>query len=58
MKNLWAYLRYDWPIHFLILLTNWLPDNVIFLRLRGALLKPFFKNCGKDLRLARNIYFS
>lgn len=57
MKKLLQYLRYDWPVHFLIILTNWLPDNVIFLRFRGALLKPFFGSCGRDLRVGRNVTF-
>ena len=50
-------LRYDWPLHFVLLLTNWLPDNVIFLRLRGFLARLFLGKCGVDLRLARNISF-
>jgi maltose O-acetyltransferase len=57
MKNIWNHLRYDWPIHFLLLVTNWLPDNVIFLRIRGFLIRPFFGTCGKDLRVGRNIVF-
>lgn len=50
-------LRYDWPLHFALLFTNWLPDNVIFLKLRGFLCRPFFKSCGSNLRLGRNISF-
>ncbi len=50
-------LRYFWPLHFVILLTNWLPDNVLFLRIRGYLARPFFGKCGKDLRLGRDITF-
>lgn len=55
MSNLIRYLRYDWPVHFILLLTNWLPDNVIFLRFRGWLVRPFVGRCGKDLRLGRSI---
>lgn len=55
MNKLWRLLRHDWPLHFVLLLTNWLPDNVVFLRLRGFLAKPFLGSCGKDLRLGRNI---
>ena len=57
MGKLVRLLRYDWPLHFVLLLTNWLPDNVIFLRLRGFLARPFLGNCGKNLRLGRNITF-
>lgn len=57
MKSLLRNLRYDWPLHFVLLLTNCLPDNVIFLRLRGALARPFLGSCGANLRLGRNITF-
>lgn len=58
MNKLWMYLRYDWPLHFLLLWTNWLPDNIIFLRFRGKLLRPFFDLCGKNLRIGRNVLFN
>lgn len=57
MKNLHRLLRYDWPLHFVLFFTNWLPDNVISLRLRGALASLFFKSCGANLRLGRNLTF-
>lgn len=57
MKNLHRLLRYDFPLHFFLLLTNWLPDNVLFLRLRGALVRPFLGKCGINLRLGRNVTF-
>lgn len=57
MSKLLRLLRYDWPLHFVLLLTNWLPDNVIFLRMRGSLAKYFLGSCGKNLRLGRNICF-
>ena len=50
-------IRYDWPLHLVLALTNWLPDNVIFLRLRGFLASKFFGECGEDLRLGRNVSF-
>ncbi len=50
-------LRYSWPLHFILLFTNWMPDNVFVLRLRGWLASFFFKKCGKNLRLGRNITF-
>lgn len=56
--NKWIRLwRYEWPMHFVLLLTNWLPNNVFFLRLRGMLATPFFKQCGKNLRLGRSLTF-
>lgn len=57
MNKLFRLLRYDLPLHFVVLLTNWLPDNVPFLRLRGFLAHFFLGSCGRDLRLGRNISF-
>jgi len=48
-------LRYDLPVHFLLLFTNWLPDIVKVLRFRGWLVSPFLGSCGKGLKLGRNI---
>lgn len=50
-------LRYLWPLHLILILTNWLPDNVLFLKLRGKLIRPFFGTCGKNLRVGRNVTF-
>ncbi len=55
--NIKRYLRYDWPLHAVMLLSAWLPDNVVFLRLRGFLARPFFGNCGPNLLLGRGVYF-
>ena len=57
MNKFFRLFRYDWPLHFVLLFTNWLPDNVIFLQIRGFLVKPFFGSCGSNLRLGRNITF-
>jgi len=57
MSGLKRLLRYDWPLHFAFLITNWLPDNVVFLRLRGKLVRPFLCDCGPNLRLGRNVTF-
>jgi maltose O-acetyltransferase len=55
--NMWRLLRYDLPLHFILRLTNWLPDNVVFFRLRGWLAGPFFNKCGVNLRIGRNVTF-
>lgn len=57
MRKLYRLLRYDWPMHFVLVLTNWLPDNVAFIRMRGWLARPFFGKCGKKLGLGRNLTF-
>lgn len=54
-QRLKTYLRYDFPLHFVLWFTGFLPDNVIFLRLRGWLAKHFLGSCGQDLRLGRGI---
>lgn len=56
-KRLLTMLRYDWPLHFVLILTNWLPDNVVVLRFRGWLAGFFIGQCGKDLRLGRGVTF-
>lgn len=57
MSKFHRLIRYDWPLHFVLLLTNWLPDNVPFLRLRGWLASHFLGSCGKGLELGRSITF-
>ncbi|MBE0542923.1 MAG: acyltransferase [Verrucomicrobia bacterium] len=57
MKKSWRLLRHDWPLHFVQLFTNWLPDNVLFYRLRGWACRPFFGSCSKNLRFGRNVVF-
>lgn len=55
--KIYRLLRYDWPLHFVLIFTNWLPDNVVFIRFRGALARPFFGQCGRKLGLGRNVTF-
>ena len=50
-------IRYLWPLHLILFFTNWLPDNVIFMKLRGWLSSFFFKKCGKNLMIGRNVTF-
>ena len=40
----------------MLALTNWLPDNVVFLKLRGLICRPFFGRAGK-LLIGRNVTF-
>jgi acetyltransferase-like isoleucine patch superfamily enzyme len=54
---MWRLIRYDLPLHFILLLSNWLPDNVVFIRFRGRLARPFFKSCGQRLGIGRNVTF-
>ena len=45
-------LQYLW-FHFITVGTSWLPDLRPVLRLRGFLLRPSFKNCGRNLQVSR-----
>lgn len=48
----WLYqFRWALPIWFVGLLTNWLPENRVTLRLRGALVRPFIGRCGRNFQL-------
>lgn len=55
MNKIFRLLRYDLPMHFVLLATNWLPDSTIFLRIRGFLAHFFIRSCGRNLRIGRNI---
>lgn len=55
MKQIKLQLRYVLPLWFVLLITNWMPDNRFSIRLRGFLASPFFKKCGKNLELGRDL---
>lgn len=57
MNKIWRLIRYDWPLHFVLVLTNWLPDNVPFLKLRGRLASCFLGSCAGRLEVGRNVTF-
>ena len=54
---MWNNIRYSIPLHLLLRLTNWFPDNLCFIRLRGWLAHFFFNSCGKNFRIGRNVTF-
>jgi maltose O-acetyltransferase len=47
-------LKYLW-FHFVGLATGWLPDLRPVLQLRGFLMRPAFRSCGKNLQVARRV---
>lgn len=57
MNSMWRLIRYDFPMHFILRLTNWWPDSIALIKLRGKLAKPFFKKCGKNVGIGRNVTF-
>jgi maltose O-acetyltransferase len=50
-------LRYDWPLHFVLLFTELLPDSGPFLALRGKFASFFLGSCKPGLRLGRRVVF-
>jgi maltose O-acetyltransferase len=56
MKKLMRSIRHEWPLHFSLLATSWLPDNVIFYRMRGWAAHGFFGSCGLNLRVGRGLF--
>lgn len=54
-ENLYRLIRFDWPLHIVLSCFNWLPDNVIFIRLRGRFAGLFLKNCGQRLGIGRDV---
>jgi maltose O-acetyltransferase len=46
--------QYLW-FHFITVATSWLPDLRPLLQLRGFLLRPAFKACGRNLQVARHV---
>lgn len=53
--GLWCQLRWALPIWAVGLLTAWMPDNRVALRLRGALARPFLRRCGSRFQLGRDV---
>jgi len=51
-------LRYRLPMWLVGLLTNWWPDNRVTIKIRGMMLRPFFKKCGRNFTISRNVTFA
>ncbi len=47
-------VKYFW-FHLITLATGWLPDLRPVMRIRGFLLRPCFKSCGRNLQVARRV---
>lgn len=54
-RILYVIFRYDLPIWFVALLTNWWPDNRLTIRLRGMFYKPFIARCRKNFAVAKAV---
>lgn len=55
MKELVYQLRYALPVWLCQLLTGWMPDNRISIRIRGLMVSLFIPGCGKRLTLGRDV---
>ncbi|MGO1368554.1 acyltransferase [Senegalia sp. (in: firmicutes)] len=55
IKNI---LFYHWPIHLINIVLLLLPDCMPVNKVRGTLMKPFFKRCGRNLQVCSNVYFT
>lgn len=53
--KVWLFLGYDFPIDIILRVNDFLPDNVIFLKIRGFLTGRFVGGCKGDIRLRRNV---
>ena len=47
-------LKYLW-FHFVATATGWLPELRPVLRLRGFLMRPAFRRCGRNLQVSRHV---
>ncbi len=54
-KVLFNQIRYILPLWFVLLITNWMPDNRISIRIRGFLASFFIKKCGKNFTIGRDV---
>jgi len=57
MNKYYRLFRYDLPLFLVQGLCSVLPDNVVFLRLRGFLIGLFLGSCGQDFRCGRRVVF-
>lgn len=55
MKKIFNFFIRDIPIHIIMLMTALLPNHAITTRIRGMMLRPFFKKCGKGLKVASGV---
>ena len=48
------FVKRGW-FYFISLITGWLPDIKLVMRMRGFLLRPSFKACGRNFQVARRV---
>jgi maltose O-acetyltransferase len=55
INSLLNFLFRNIPIHIIMILTAFLPNHGITVKIRGALVRPFIKKCGKKFKLASGV---
>lgn len=53
--RIYNFLRYNLPIYLINLITSILPNCVESNIIRGKLMKPFFKKCGRNFQIATGV---
>jgi len=56
-RQIWQYVSREFPLWFIGLLTNWMPDIPLTCGLRGFLSRPFFKKCGCNFMYGSHVRF-
>jgi acetyltransferase-like isoleucine patch superfamily enzyme len=57
MAEMCYQFRYALPMWLIGLLTNFWPDNRVTIKIRGTLLKPFLKKCGRNFTVGKIVTF-
>jgi len=55
MRVVWTQIRYILPLWFVQLLTDWLPDNRITIKIRGYFASFCIKKCGRNFTLGSRV---
>lgn len=55
MRVFWTQIRYILPLWLIQLLTNWLPDNRVTIKIRGLLVSPFVDSCGRNFTIGSDV---
>ena len=56
-RKILSYLGRDISLWLIGLVTGWLPDNLLTCKLRGALARPFFRQCGRNFQFGLRVRF-
>ena len=55
MNEMKIQLRWNLPVWFIGFFTSFLPDNRYSIKIRGTLMRPFIKRCGKNFQLGGGV---